>query len=147
MTMQPRAPPLLPRVIVFDTDQQAVVTHQPGHTMRTWPAADSLSEFTDVFFVFLIGADGWKKKHSALCRTAYCPLAREPLTLTCIFCTRVVILHFSVTYPTIGRQELFLTLCWFLPLNLDSFTVYTIRCIKKKILRILSLDLIACLTV
>lgn len=69
----------------FYTDNQAVVTYQPGHTMRTWPAADSLSKFTDVFFVFLIGADGWKKRHSVLCWTTYYPLAREPLTWCAFF--------------------------------------------------------------
>lgn len=41
--------------------KQAIITYQPGHTMRTWPAADCLSEFTDLFIACLRGADEQKK--------------------------------------------------------------------------------------
>lgn len=57
-----------------------------------------------------------------------------------------MILHFSATFPAVGREDLFLMLCWLLPLNVDSFAVCKIRC-KKKAQRILGLDLDECLTV
>lgn len=43
--------------------------------MRTWPAADRLSESTDVFFVFFNDADGWKKKAHSVVSNSLLPIS------------------------------------------------------------------------